>query len=325
MSRTAPPRRQSPDAASRRRRGSPGFGLIELMVAMALGLVLIAGAVEIQQRGSAAWRAADSLARLQETAAFALDALEADLRLAGYFGLSSLPPSAPAGLDVQCAGGGPAVGQWAFRAVPVEAVDDIYDLPCPPFATARAGSDVLVLRHAMPAPAAPESGRVQLQSTLRAARLFANGNPPVTGTDPESLVSDYMVHGWYVSEGSSFEAGRPSLRRLTLKKNLIVGDDEVIPGVENLQLQFGLDTDGDGSVDRYVDPDHPAVEPDAVPLAVRAWLLAGVPANDSGWRQQQAWRSFDRDLGDIHVPAEAGGRIRRLAFTRTWQLRNVAP
>lgn len=297
---------------------STGLGLVELMVAMALGLVLVMGAIEVQQRGSAAYRTADGLVRLQETAAVALDALEADLRLAGYFGLSPLPPPVPAGIEVHCAGGGPPATDWVFGAASVEARDEAYDLPCTAFAGAQSGSDVLVLRHALPAPVLPEAGRLQLQSTPGAARLFADGRRPGAA----GLVSDFAVHGWYVSEGSSFEAGRPSLRRLTLKKNLVVGDDEIIPDIENLQLQFGLDTNGDGSADRYVDPDQ--VSPGAVPVAVRAWLLVGVAANDAAWREPGAWHSFDRDRGEIR-PAGLPGGVRRQAFTRTWQLRNLAP
>ena len=61
-----------------------GLTLIELMVAMSIGLVLIGGALYVYSQSSNSYRAGDSVARLQETARFALDDMEANIRHAGY-------------------------------------------------------------------------------------------------------------------------------------------------------------------------------------------------------------------------------------------------
>lgn len=122
-------------------RRATGMTLVELMVAMLIGSILVAGAITVYVQSRANYRTADSVARLQENLRFALETLEPDVRLARYWGLINQPERliVPAALQVNCAGGAPtaatdlALGRIAAA---VEARDDAYDLPCP--ARARA-------------------------------------------------------------------------------------------------------------------------------------------------------------------------------------------
>ncbi|HXK57222.1 MAG TPA: prepilin-type N-terminal cleavage/methylation domain-containing protein, partial [Gammaproteobacteria bacterium] len=63
-----------------------GMTLIELMVAMSIGLFLIGGALYMYSQSKNTYRASDSLSRLEESARFALDTIEPDIRLARYWG-----------------------------------------------------------------------------------------------------------------------------------------------------------------------------------------------------------------------------------------------
>lgn len=79
-----------------------GLSLVELMIALALGLMLVAamGYLYVGQRQT--WRALDAVARLQENGRTALDLLGQDLRMAGYGGcvaLAGLKPALLARLD----------------------------------------------------------------------------------------------------------------------------------------------------------------------------------------------------------------------------------
>ena len=58
-----------------------GLTLVELMVALAIGSFLIIGAVQIYNQSRQAFVVNESIARVQETAQFAMDTIEADLRL----------------------------------------------------------------------------------------------------------------------------------------------------------------------------------------------------------------------------------------------------
>ena len=66
-----------------------GVGLIELMVALVLGLFLIFGAVTIYQQSRTAFRTAEAVARLQEVGRLAMDVMESDVRMASYWGLNN--------------------------------------------------------------------------------------------------------------------------------------------------------------------------------------------------------------------------------------------
>lgn len=311
--------------------------LVELSVAMAIGLFLIGGALYVYSQSKNSYRAGDSLARLQESARFALDTLEPDVRLARYWGLNSEPARIdPAGIVVTCDGVNVA---WALNdlSAAVESHDDAYDLDdCPSFNDApRAGSDVLILRHAEPWRAgvepAPDAPRLQVQTTLAQGRLFNNGVKPLSlpvGT--ANSTNNVTINVYYVSNQSSFDPAMPSLRRWTLNASGDFDDQEVIPGVENLQVQYGVDTDHDGDVDRYVDGDHPLVTPDAVGfdpdgqvIAVRLWMLVGTLADDPAWVDDRRYTTPDADLGDIVAGSpDYPATFRRLQISKTIFLNN---
>jgi type IV pilus assembly protein PilW len=306
--------------------------LVELTVAMAIGLFLIGGALFVYSQSRNSYRSGDSVSRLQESARFAIDTLEPDIRLARYWGLNVTPP-APAGVVVSC--GGLDVTAFAIDfSRPADVRDETYDLPCPAFNDApRAGSDVLILRHAEPwangVEPPPTDGRIQLRSTMNEGQLFSDGVPPGFAATAQQI-HNLSINAWYVSDESSFDDTLPSLRRRTLRGDGTLADEEVIPGVENLQVQLGVDTDNDGNVDRYVDGDHPLLTPgnpdfdatDTV-LAVRVWMLVGTPADDNAWTDTNAYTSPDADLGDLQAGTDAyPARFRRVQVARTIFLNN---
>ncbi len=66
-----------------------GLTLVEIMVALAIGSFLIIGAVQIYNQSRQAFVVNESIARVQETAQFAMDTIEADLRMASNWGRNS--------------------------------------------------------------------------------------------------------------------------------------------------------------------------------------------------------------------------------------------
>jgi type IV pilus assembly protein PilW len=63
-----------------------GVTLIELMVAMAIGLVIIAAVSFVYLSGVQGFRVQDAQSRAQEDARFIVDTMSRDIRMAGYFG-----------------------------------------------------------------------------------------------------------------------------------------------------------------------------------------------------------------------------------------------
>lgn len=76
-----------------------GFSLVELMVALALGLVLIFGAIQVFTASKQTYRVNEAMSRLQENARFAMDILTRDIRQAGFMGCSSLISNSHNGLQ----------------------------------------------------------------------------------------------------------------------------------------------------------------------------------------------------------------------------------
>jgi len=61
-----------------------GFSIVELMVALLLGLFLVSGVTAMYISSKQSYRVTDNLSRLQESMRFSLDFLSRDIRMAGY-------------------------------------------------------------------------------------------------------------------------------------------------------------------------------------------------------------------------------------------------
>lgn len=66
-----------------------GFSLIELMIAMTIGLIVLAGVGYLYVESRQAFRSMDNLSRMQESARYALEVMARDIRMAGYRGCAS--------------------------------------------------------------------------------------------------------------------------------------------------------------------------------------------------------------------------------------------
>ena len=72
------------------KRRESGLGLIEIMIAMVLGLVIVLGITQILVSSKQTYRVQDAAARLQEDARYVLTRMTQELRMAGMFGCLSL-------------------------------------------------------------------------------------------------------------------------------------------------------------------------------------------------------------------------------------------
>lgn len=105
-----------------------GLSLVELLIAMALGLILTVGALQMMLSSQSLYRTTDSLSRIQESGRFALDFLAKDIRMAGYNSLNlvSLYDEA-CGTFTSCTddGGGSTSDRIGIMLQPSQAVDCI--------------------------------------------------------------------------------------------------------------------------------------------------------------------------------------------------------
>lgn len=86
---------------------SAGLTLIELMVAMVVGLLIMAGILYIFLGSKQSFRQGDAMARLQENGRIALEAITDDLRMTSYAGCGSVNTLQPVSLVNEDSGGTP--------------------------------------------------------------------------------------------------------------------------------------------------------------------------------------------------------------------------
>ena len=324
-----------------------GMTLIELLVAMALGSFLLLGAMTVFTQGQAAFRVNESTARLQERARLALAFLEDDVRMAGHFGLTTrtgdidnrASPSQPVppGLVVRNDCG----RNWAIDLdAPVAGTNNGFGWSgCMPYQQPQSDADTLVVRRTSEFSTPPPTlrrGTLYVQSAhFGRGIIFDGAAPPPEPPESQSRSFQLLSRGYYVSQRSSLDTPDnpvPSLRMKTLAGSSLgprIVDQEVVPGVEDLQVQFGVDTDrvgeaGRGSVNRYVNPDDPLLDPDdpaflpeARVLAVRVWLRVRADHPEQGYSDTNEYAYADQEQT---APNDA---YRRTVVSRTIRLRNV--
>jgi len=304
------------------------------MIALVLGLALLAAFLVVLQRCRAGFAANESLARMQDAARHAFSVLVPDIEHAGFYGFTNQPEaivaSLPAGID--------ACGRHFAVAleVPAQGSDNGFSLgsdasDCAPTATAggaRDGSDTLTLRFASQDTVAPHAGRLQVYSQELLAvgplLLFADGRAPGP-LDPVHVVRNLEVRTYYVANNSVERPGWPALRVKGLTESRGAAqfrDEEILPGVEDLQVEFGIarrDADGMSRM-LYVAPGAALAREERV-VALRLWLRIRSDATEPGFED-------DRELNYANVrftPSPVETKQRRMLIERTVALRNARP
>ena len=324
-----------------------GVTLIELMVAVAIGAFLMIGAMTVFMQSQTTFRLNQSIARLQENARFALAAIEPDIRMASFYGLSSrgvrisnrARTDAPNVAALWPGGVGGCGANWALDLEnPIEATNGTYPWPCAATGGYQPGTDTVLIRRANEnvVAGALDSGTLYLQSTrFQPGQIFKGPAVPAGYAVATSQTNELIVRGYYIAARSSQLGAKgatiPALHRKTLVKGPGVQDDEILAGVEDLQIELGIDTDvpgapNRGAVDRYVnandpifDMASPSYNPNVVVLAVRIWLRVRAEDIEVGFTDTTNYQYADVDF----TPTAAEAQFRRLLVSKTIYLRNA--
>ena len=117
------------------------------------------------------------------------------------------------------------------------------------------------------------------------------------------------------SDSANRQDGIPTLCMETISGNAMVARC-MVEGIEDMQYEFGLDTNEDGVPDRY--SNAPTAEELANAVTARVYLLVRSIRPISGWVDEQSY-----SLGRKVVAARRDGHMRRV-FSATVLLRNLA-
>jgi type IV pilus assembly protein PilW len=347
-----------------------GLSLIELMIAIAIGLGLLAGLTTVFVNSSRSQAELTRASQQIENGRFATQLLQDDLWHAGFYGRhiayvtsapAALPDPCPTNLDTGTPVPTPLQSALAFA---VQGYNDVAAVPaalstCMSAANLVAGTDILVVRRAESRPVALASlnaSTIYLQSVAEAydpvslqpmRPIIARGNPssafsqtsPTTGELGD--IRRYRVHIYFVAPcsvpagggtnctGSADDGGRPipTLKRLELAAD---GTFQIVPlveGIENLQVDYGIDTilaglpanapyAGDGMPDTFTATPTAAQFTQAV--ALRVFLLARATEPSASYVDSKTY-----DLG-LFGTVTPGGPFKRHVFTTLIRVQNVA-
>jgi len=340
-----------------------GLTLIELVIAMAVSVTIVAGALGLYAQVRSTYRVNERIARLQEQGRFALSVIEPDIELAGYFGYTNVAEAIyfvhGANPDKPIATAG-ALRQFSVRAgaplpgavaglpagahscgvnfavdvmTPVQGSNDVFALgrgaTCKAYQSRpQPGSDTLTLRRVATEPGPPEAGRIQIYASrftsLTRQLMFADGNAPGV-IDANHQVHDFVVRSYYIARDSVGQKDFPALRVKALTRsgaNAVFDDDEVMPGIEDLQVQFGVDSRAGerqaGRATRYVNPDF-ADLPRVQVVAVRIWLRVRSDEPEADFDDAKTYQYANVS----YTPSGVERRFRRTLLSRTVTLRNA--
>lgn len=317
-----------------------GMTLIEWMVSITIGLILLVGLSALIAQQSSTQAELEKSSRQIENGRYAMQLLQDDIELAGYFGeyagAAGLP--LPSALPNPCLVGAAALS--TALPFPIQG----YDAPgaslpaafsdCPLNAANHVdGSDILVVRRVDPATVTGllTVGQPYLQSGLSTSGSeFLSVLATAAGTAVDVAVFNlkkkngttaslrkYLVHIYFLSpcsvpaNGSTCSAtntddggvSTPTLKRLELSTTGMTMVP-LVEGIEKMQIDYGFDTTGDGAPDSYAK--------DAAPFA--AWDPATVanPTSIAHWGNAMTLR--------IHLLARNNERSGGYQDTKTYNL-----
>lgn len=280
MSRTPASTRHAHRPASRH--ASRGFTLIELMVAITLGLFMLIGLVSLLVSNVVSRSELDKSSRQIESGRYAIQLLSEDLQHAGFLGATgstAFDVAAPAACPAQVADLGyvpqtnPGTSTvplplYALAAVPTSCASSVSNV--------KANTAMLVVSRVNTNPIAT-TAKVATGTYLQVSSCATDTTPfavdtgaatfPLLQKDcatPEVLHKVvqhlYFVSTCNVCTGSGTDT-TPTLKMAEYVKNGSVTITPLVEGIENLQFDYGIDMDGDGAPDCYTS--NPASPPAA--------------------------------------------------------------
>ncbi|MBZ0071800.1 MAG: PilW family protein [Gammaproteobacteria bacterium] len=369
-----------------RRPAQRGVSLVEIMVALVIGLVLTTGIIQLFLGSKQTYRFQDALSRVQENARFAIDALHFDVRMAGNLGCTAFVPTVNSTLNGPPSSFDPGAGIQGWEANGT-APGDSFALPVANAAVADASAGGWTTSGGAVLDAAtmalPGSDIVRIWrgdsnlATINSITPGASGALVVNTTPNASfgagdilLLSDCQNIDWVqacsvdTSSGTSVDAtlstgcspGNSATANVLTQPNghavklesfiYYVGKrndapdsppglfrrplgitggnsaaagaaEEVVEGVENMQILYGIDTNADRIVDSYVTAD--AVNDWRRVTSVRIALLMRATG-----RGDDISGAATHTLAGSNATATADGHLRQVVNT-TIALRNRVP
>lgn len=259
-----------------------GFTLVELMIAITLGFIVVGAVGYLYLSARQSFRTTDNMSRMQENARLAIETLSRDVRMAGYVGCGNLQNA-----TVTTIANPPVPNLSPSNAI----TGDDFVSPTAAYLgttiTRSAGDTITIMGafaggvsltgnlipsnaqiHIVGNPLGFAVGDVLMVSGCTNADIFrpttvsngsgtsinlAHGNSTNTGT----RVGTYGVDGQvFKMERYTYFIGtnaysKPALYRTNTVTGAATSTQELVEDVADMQIEYGRDTNADGSADTY--------------------------------------------------------------------------
>ena len=338
-----------------------GASLVELMIGITLGLMILAATTTLFVANSRARQEREKTSQQFENGRYASQLLADDLRLAGYYGEfnptvlatpGTLPD--PSAFD--------SASLMTAMALPIQGYDDgTTGMPAnlvTLLADLRTGTDVLVIRRASTC-VAGAAGCDAVNTTLytyfqttlcqnqinnlpatsqfligTTASQFTSSNSNVTGAaNPPAFLAQkdcatpaiqrsYYTRIYFIANDDQPGDGIPTLKVAELGSGAFT-ISPMVAGIEQLQLEYGLDTDGDGTPDTYTGAPTNATQWQQV-TAVKIHVLARNLQTTGGFSDSRTYVLGLNSVGANNVFGPYNDGYKRHAYSTVVRLDNVA-
>ncbi len=253
--------------------GQLGFSLIELMVAMVLGLIIVTGAASVYLASKRSLTEVEQVAAISENGRFALQLMGYSVRHIGFLGGAAAQDvrgdDSLGSVSGDCSGDAEAYDTanafFAVRATAASLLTCITD--------AVPNTDVLVIKGVGPSPlydadpddsSADRDGSISFPSGLdnEVTYLIANSERGIlvdrNGTSPDvregqefalAVAWPYNLQVYYVRNGDVPTLSRKVLQWDSTAGAMALNTQDLVQGVENMRFLFGYDSTNNGEAD----------------------------------------------------------------------------
>lgn len=291
-----------------------GLSLVELMIAITIGLILMAGLTTLIVQQSNTRSELEKSSRQIENGRYAMELLHNDIEHAGFYSDYAPPKTAVISIPDPCV---PDNTGWAPATPEVPA--GLYGYPgaaadptsgC--LLNYQANTAVLVVRRFSSDVPVDASLAIPGTTYMQVSRCNQDTLPYVVATSGFTLrqkdcltlspLRKYIVRIYYVSACNECGTGGDTVPTLKMVE-FVDGTTTTRPmveGIENMQFDYGIDTTGDGAPDIYTTT--PAATQWKDVMAVRVNILARNTEKTTGYSDTKSYR-LSGIAGVADVPA----------------------
>ena len=313
-----------------------GFTLVEIMVAMVLSLVLAIAIVTVFVNNSHSFTQDDNVLRMQDDARYALQQIAFDLSMAGHYAelLTPIAVAQDANLAIGLDCGPAAQPNWVYRttqpatgnSLSLIAIDNVTSSQvvaghsCFLAGEVAPGTDVVSIKRVAGAETTIfRNGGIYLRTNGTVGLLYRS---PILGAPSVGIALprtewEYRPSIYYIRQFANVLGDNiPTLCRKVLGgAGPSMVTDCIATGIENLQIEYGIDRTSDGNPNVFMSTPTLADMQDVV--SARIFILARTTDIDVRHTNQKTY-SFSN--APDYTPADS---FHRRVFSTTVAIQNI--